>query len=329
MSNNRFIIFTILTKLVTFNIHLETIILKERGLPLYYLINKYWVVKLKRVVKSLQLSYEMKDELRHDGFFGLLVEGRQRIGKSSYCCQAKAETLGKWEYTRSNGVELVEAVKPNYEAVKNYIVFPPEEFLDAILKIGLSDKISSLLWDDAGFWLFALDWYDPFVKIVSRYIQLAGRQMACLMLTSPSQKLISGKVLEALPEMYVGKIIKTSGDTQTYRPRRAKVYQRWTYPDGKRGGVHTRWEDDYNVMLPQDFFDWYKPKSDHYLDEALLLMKAEVAVLKNKLKKRQGLLKEPDVMEKVYGVTGTPSRMKEVDEVLKNIESEQKKKKTG
>jgi len=263
-------------------------------------------------VGTLYLGWLINHSFHLDGFFGMVVEGRQRIGKSSYISQSMAEAKGDWEY---HG-DKADCVKADYEAIKKWIVYPPEQFLKVIMEVGVSDKQKCIHWDDAGFWLFVLDWYEPFVKTVAKYLQLAGRQFGSVFLSSPSQKMISGKVLEALPELYVCKIIKTDSDTKTYRPRMAKVFQRWSYPDGKRGGVRTKWRDRFNAILPDDFYNWYKPQSDHYLDIGLQILKREVDRVTKKLAKKE----EEDFMEKVHKAAGSPERLKEVEEVIAQLE---------
>lgn len=263
------------------------------------------------VKPSLKLALRINDEYWLDGFMGIIVEGKQRIGKSSYVSQSLAEAFGKWEWQK----DVYVFVEPDYEAIKPWICYPPEEFLDLVLKVGISEKQRGVHWDDAGFWLFILDWYDPFVKTVAKYFQLAGRQFGTVILSSPSQNLISSKVLEALPELYVCKIIKEGKDTARRRPRLAKVYQRWSYPDGRKGGVKTRWKDHFDAMLPDDFFRWYKPRSDHYMKAGLELLEKEITMLKKKLSKKE----TEEFMEDVHKVTGSPERLKEVGEVIKQL----------
>lgn len=259
------------------------------------------------------MALKINQEQRFDGFSAICIEGKQRIGKSSYASQSLAESFGEWTI-RPN---LFKCEEPDYEAVKPWMVFPPKEFLGLVLSVEAGQKEKAAFWDDAGFWLFALDWYEPFVKAVSRYIQLAGRQFAFLILTTPNKKLISGKVLEALPDMYVCKIIRTGADTYYRRPRMAKVYERWDYPDGKKGGVKTRWRDRFNAMLPDKFFSWYKPKSDHYTDIGIKILQSEVRKLSAKMDSKD----KGEIMEVVHEVAGDPERLTEINEVLDNLEA--------
>jgi len=72
----------------------------------------------------LLLAKKIRKEHLSDGFFGLVVQGRQRIGKSSYTQQSLAESNGSWErqYVEALSREANVCVKRNYEAVKNWSV---------------------------------------------------------------------------------------------------------------------------------------------------------------------------------------------------------------
>jgi len=253
----------------------------------------------------------------------MVIEGKQRIGKTSYVSQGMAEAHGEWSYN-----PFRECVKKEFgQEMRKWITFPPEEFLDVILDVGITEKHRAILWDDAGFWLFVLDWYDPFVKTVAKYIQLAGRQFGCVLFTTPSQKLMSGKVLDAMPDLLVCKVVhdwEKGEDTGKVRPRLASIYERWDYPDGKKGGVRKRWRDRFNAILPDEYFAWYQPKSQHYLDEAMQILKAERQIMRLKLEKRasaaeEAKKQESNLQEAIIKVAGSEERLKEVDEVIKQL----------
>jgi len=269
--------------------------------------------------KPLRTAWKINDEFNLDGFFSMLAEGVQRIGKSSYVAQSMASAYGKWEWHD----KVPFCYEPNFEVIKPWIVFPPKDFLKVVLNT--YEKQRALSWDDAGFWLFALDWYDPFVKSVSKYIQLAGRQFGALLLTTPDQTLISQKVLMAMPNMFVCKIERFAGLRDTYwkRPRIAKVYQRWNYPDGKRGGVRRRWKDGFNAILPQTYYEWYQPISNQYLQVGLRILKQEVS----RIEKRMGEFDADQQAEDVAKVTGGEERLKELTELIGQLEGAKKEKK--
>lgn len=247
-------------------------------------------------------SWWIRHNYWNDGFFGQIIEGRQRKGKTSYACQAFAEALSG------------DPEKPDYEAVKQWLVFPPRDFLQLVLKI--DEKQLGIIWDDAGFWLFALDWYEPFVKSVVKYVELVGTQVACVTFTTPSRRLMSQKVMDALPEMYLCRIISEGDDhdaTGRARKRRlAKVYETWDYPDGRKGGVRRMWRDHYDAMLPDDFFNWYMPIREKWLGIAKRLLRKEVMLLDKKMSQWE----KEEHMELVHEAVGEPSRLKEVEEVL-------------
>jgi len=263
-------------------------------------------------IESLRTSWMINHAHYLDDFFGMIVEGRQRIGKSSYCCQCLAEAHGEWSHWEDRGVQYTQCVKPEYDSIKKWVVFPPKDFIGLVLEIPMGEKEKAVYWSDAGFWLFALDWYDPFVKTVAKYIQLSGRQFGGIFFSTPNKKLISSKVLESMPEIYVCRIHKQGVDTRTYKPRLAKIYEKWDYPDGRKGGVKTRWKDKYNAILPNDFWGWYKPESDRYMDVGKRILEREYDAMQRKLSKRE----KEDQMEDVHKAVGSPERIKEIEEVL-------------
>lgn len=260
----------------------------------------------------LRLASRIRRAYISDEFFGAIIRGKQRIGKTSYTTQSMGDALGEWEWNKGKSY-----VKPNMDAVKEWTVFKPKELLDVVMKT--YDKQYGLIWDDAGYWCFALDWYDPFVKSVSKYMQVAGTQFAFLGLTTPSVRLVSSKVLASLPDHYLITVIKNTRKQESliHRPRLAKVYETWEYPDGKKGGVWRRFHDKFNAMLPNDFYTWYKPKRDSYLTIAKDIMKKEVTRLNKQMDKRE----ESDFMEKVHENVGSPERLKELNEVISNLQT--------
>ncbi|RLF99480.1 MAG: hypothetical protein DRN49_04330 [Thaumarchaeota archaeon] len=269
------------------------------------------------ILDSLTLAWYIRAAYRLDDFFAVITEGVQRIGKTSLSSQASAEAFGEWEVyeVKKYGVNLpaVGCTKPNYDKVKEHMVFLPREFLNVVTRLETGKKQPVLIWDDAGFWLYALDWYEPFVKAVNKYIQLAGRQFSCIIFTTPSQHLISSKVLQAMPDFCLCRITKIGFDTPRRKLRQAKFYQRWDYPDGTKGGVYLYWVDRFDAMLPDEFYRWYKPISDGYLEQGKKLLKREV----RRLDRRAARESKPDeVMEQAYKLAGDPDKLKEIDEIL-------------
>lgn len=279
--------------------------------------------KTQSKVRYLNIAAQINQAYYFDKFLGMIVTGVQRVGKSSYSMKCLAQAAGKWERD-SEGLLCVDS---DYEAVKPWVVFLPREFLNLVFTYD-EEKQRAAIWDDAGFWLFALDWYQPFVKSVSRYIQLAGTQFSTLIMTTPDQTLISGKVLQSLPKMKLCEVREFGRETYKCRPRITTVYERWNWSDGKRGGVRKKWTDRFNAMLPDYFYDqWYFPKRQSYLVEARRVLKKDTTELERKTTafERTGET-EAYNMEQVIKVVGDESKLKEVNEVLDILASNEKAK---
>lgn len=264
-------------------------------------------------------AWEINKAFYFDGFFPIVVEGVQRIGKSAYASKIFGQAFGEWDRDE-NGDPY--CAKSNLEAVKPWMTFMPKEYLDLILDV--YEKERGIILDDAGLWLYALDWYKPFVKSVNKWMQVCGTRFGTVVLTTPNKNLISSKILDALPDVKVCRIVKRGKDTARNRPRLAKVYERWDYPDGKKGGVKTRWTDKYNAMLPNDYYAWYKPKREQYVDVALKLLKADILKLDRRMSDSEfeRAAEEAGIMEDVHRITGGEETLQEFDELLKNVESE-------
>ena len=275
----------------------------------------------KRQVGYSITAWEINRAYYFDGFFPMIIEGVQRVGKSSYASKVFGQAFGEWErdpYPR--------CVKSNMEAVKPWMTFMPKEYLDLILDV--YEKERGIILDDAGLWLYALDWYKPFVKSVNKWMQVCGTRFGTVMLTTPNKSLISSKIIDALPDAKICRIVKRSSDTPRSRPRLAKVYEKWDYPDGKKGGVKTRWTDKYDAMLPNWFYAWYKPRREKYVDIALQLLKADIMKLDRRLSDREyeRAAEKAGIMETVHEAVGGEENLKEFNELIDNLESLQEEK---
>jgi hypothetical protein len=163
------------------------------------------------------------------------------------------------------------------------------------------------------------------VKNVAKYLQLAGTQIGTVIMTTPSRGLISSKVVEAIPDAYIGIISK---DPHAYphsgKPRISQVYEGWDYPDGKRGGVHRRWVDHYDAMLPDDFYVWYEPKRQGYVDIAKKMLRKETMKIMKLFDKSE----EEDKKEDAYKIA-PPEQVKELGELIDGLHAERAKRIDG
>jgi len=163
----------------------------------------------------------------------------------------------------------------DWDTLRNYIFFHPREFINALVKIMKSgEREKCIVWDDAGFWLYNLEWYDRFVKCVSKYLSVARTHLASIIFTTPTPTMVIKKVRD-LPQLLTTKIIKLSNDrfpSQRYK-RRAITYQWWRLPDMKKSGVKPKFVDDFDCRLPDDIYEQYMNLRKEYADYAILMMK--------------------------------------------------------
>lgn len=218
--------------------------------------------------------YILSDLVPPEGFKLFIVYAGLGKGKSAYAIFSFVETLMNWYH-----VEEAEA----WEMVKTFLVFHPQQFFDKLDQIETSGygRIPGLIWDDAGLWLYALDWNDPFIKSFGKYLNIARTLLASLMLTTPSVKWIFSKVRD-FPDAYTISIIKVTGNKRARWRRGAKGYQSVLLPDQKKSRVYHRFTDIFNCRMPDTFFSWYKPLRDSYEKLARDLIKQNWAKLKDK-----------------------------------------------
>jgi hypothetical protein len=205
-------------------------------------------------------------------------------GKSAYAFKVAVDVL-LWNYRTTlfdaydyeDPEEYQEARRKAWDLVKQIIIFHPEQFfqkLDEIEALGI--RLPLLVWDDAGLWLFALEYNDPFLIKVTKYFVVARTLLAGVFCTTPNPSYIINK-LRNFPQAYNLGITKTTGSEKgkdKYR-RRAKAYlQYFNIIKGMRVSG-PKYYDEFLCLMPDDFYKWYKPLRDEYERMARSLMKEE------------------------------------------------------
>lgn len=211
----------------------------------------------------------IQQAFKTDQFVLVIVYGPLRIGKSSYALQVLAELLGTWDWN----------------VLKNYIGCDPHQVLDRWMTVTKKEIV--YVWDDAGLWLHALDWNSPFVRSVGKYLNVAGTDWGGLILTAPLPTWVSRKI-RGVPQAITIKIIKKSGHAPTMRIARA--YRWWTHPDMRKTGVKKVYEDDFDIMLPNETYIHYKPFRETFARTAKQLMYDQLKTIR---------LPDPEKMKKV------------------------------
>lgn len=179
-------------------------------------------------------------------------------------------SYGEWAAGKSSfAIQVLKELYPG-EEWKKYLVFKPEHFLDLVDGLAeRGERVPLIVWDDAGLWLYALDWNDPRVKSVVKFLNVLRTIMAGLILTTPAIDMIVTKIPH-IEGMRIAKTVRAEGTNHDLRVLRA--YRNTFMPWGKRY-VRMDWEDPFNVMLPNEDYNWYEPIRNRYAKEAIQLMR--------------------------------------------------------
>lgn len=200
------------------------------------------------------------------------------MGKSSYFIQVEKDLFRHYDKMISSRERQLLTDYASTQNIKNhevnywrvFIVFKPEQFIELIRYL-MQNGIRAVLiiWDDAGIWMFALDWNDPKVRSALKFLQVCGTVTGALFMTTPSIRMILKKVFE-IEGIHVTKVTRNTDKDHPHN-RIAKTYRNSLAPWGKRFLKEVA-RDEYSVMLPDEDYSWYKPLRDSYLDEALRML---------------------------------------------------------
>ena len=207
----------------------------------------------------------------NDEFKPFLIQGAHGWGKTSYANTLLAEAHS----IHNNGV-------PDWNMVKKRIGYDPEEVLDQLDSIPIGKRWYAYHWDDSGTWLHSLDFQDPFVKAIGKYMQVARTDLACMIFTSISMSDVSSKI-RGIRDAITIDITKEGKDKTHPNRRTARAYiLRKTWKG--RVWKDYQWEEYFNSHVPDSFYKWYKPKRDHYAMQAKQLARQKWNEKKNKKK---------------------------------------------
>jgi len=236
-----------------------------------------------------------------DRFYGdeceiAIVSGMpEGIGKTSYVHHVLADTYG---YKACKDEELLKTMwlpvekraklpkwSTDWETTKSFILYLPEEVVElckTMLLKGIREPVFH--WDDAGSWLNAMDFRDPFVISFMKYLSLARSNWGMVILSTPVEEWILKKLRSAKGMLRVTIQKPRSGSSRRYiwRPRIAKAYQMTKYVGKPKAYWPRQWTDHFIATVPDDFYRWYKPRRDKYA----LLMAVE---MEQALRKRKAL----------------------------------------
>jgi len=214
----------------------------------------------------------------NDRFYLIVIYGDPRIGKTIYGLKVLFQVydfIWGWEPER---------------VLEEMVGWKPEEVIQDWRNF--KRKIPSYIWDDAGCWLFTLDWHDPLLKEIQRYFNVVATNIQVPILTTPDPRWVLSKIGKMPGSKWI-KIIRTQGDRRYLGPlpdgvrfaRRALTYTPWVAPDLKKTGVSKPdVQDDFSCKLDQDLYDVYQPRREFY---ANLVQERMWGAMKEKMKEEE------------------------------------------
>ncbi|MHC4573395.1 MAG: hypothetical protein ACYS76_04575 [Planctomycetota bacterium] len=170
------------------------------------------------------------------------------MGKSAYAMKVLGEV---YEYFYGEKLSI--------DLLKEFMGWHPAEVIAQWYQI--EERIPAYIWDDAGYWLYSMDWNNPLLKAVQKYFNVIGTDMNTLILTTPDPTWILSKLIN-MPGTLRGNCMKSGNKSRWGRICRG--YKPYRSADLKKTGVNTSWEDRYSCKIPQGIYDWYKPIRDRY-----------------------------------------------------------------
>lgn len=220
----------------------------------------------------------------NDEFKAFIIQGDHGYGKTSY-----ANTLISEVYSK-------DGVHGNWDIplFKKHIGFHPKHVIDNWMTKDYRDKVYH--WDDAGLWLHSLDYQDPFVKDVGKYMQVVRTDWSCVIFTAISKEDISSKI-RSLRNVIIIDITKDgSGPTRPNRRTATAYIERKTWKgrpwhdeqwkemfDSHVPGNYSKdnpefvynptYEQKKNANVTWGFYGWYKPIRDKYAEMGKARMK--------------------------------------------------------
>jgi len=230
----------------------------------------------------------------NDDFILIIIYGNLRMGKSAYALKVLGQV---YDYLKGRPLSI--------DLIDKYLGWDPLEVLDDWSSI--KKRLPLYVWDDAGYWLYSLDWYDPLLIAISKYFNVIGTDMNSLILTTPDPTWILPKVLN-MPGTIRVKVTKRYGgisDAPSVRyGRQAVGYRPYRSPDLKKTGVNRIFTDDFSCYIPDEIYSFYLPKREHYAQRAKENVRE---VILDKIKKKESL---PSVDERIKVAVDSVKRRK-------------------
>ncbi len=232
----------------------------ERGLRKAYLHTYTYIYNrgIANLVRNISPDHRtvraIKNAYRADECFGYIIHGNRGTGKTVYTCIIGSQVIGSIE-------------EPEWGApLRKWIKFTPREFSELVKSTNFNQIWFD--WDDAGYWLNRLFWYDDFVKEALRYMTIQRTQFTAIMFSTPSLQMLPKKILE-MEDIIRVRISKAESnlnhDITLSRPRVALLTVPWHSDFNSKAGCKFLYDEKFNGLFPDDFYSWYQPLRKEYL----------------------------------------------------------------
>jgi len=210
----------------------------------------------------LHLSLLILDAYYNDELILVVIHGKQGYGKSTYASIVLAQVYGYiYNYEKET-----QSFKYDWNKVKKHFVFQPRDFLT--LSRNQTKKAPATVIDDAGLWLNNMDYHNPMVKAVGKFMEVGRTKWGAILFTCSDMAQVITKIRN-MPHVYTVRIIKQGTSKTNPNRRMATIYEGWKSEDMKKAGRTTKYVDIFHAHMPTVFYDWYKPKRDKLADKGL------------------------------------------------------------
>lgn len=204
-------------------------------------------------------------------YFGGIIHGPPRSGKSGYVIRIEAIVYGQWEKARApNGDKITMVFEDGmkWDAWKVWMRFTPPQLIDMIeyaQRKGRQQILGAL--DDAGVSAANYSWQEDFGKAINTYANVQASDFASLLYTTPDPRWLLTHI-KNMPGGHTGRINKYTGDPYAGHIRYCRMYVGWISPDFKKSGVKPLYNDWFSKYLPDRVYQEYNPVRRTYANLA-------------------------------------------------------------
>jgi hypothetical protein len=235
--------------------------------------------------------------------------------KGFECCKDKELLQYMYNKKPSKDTPVWEA---NYELIKPFVLYLPEDVVRKCKNMLLrQERDFAFHWDDAGTWLNAMSYQDPFVIAFMNYLSLARSNWGAVILSTPVEDWILKKLRTSAGVIHV-KITKEGGNAHIWKPRLSTGYKAVKYLGTSKVYYPTQFIDRFVAIMPDKFYKWYKPKRDSY---ALISAKKMEKVLNKRRARGIDTHVDEAILESIKeSIANANDETKDFQEVMSSLE---------